>query len=111
MLTLFCAFVQIMSRGGRMAGRAGNDVHDRTDVRWPALGEALRERRRELQLTQQDVADLAEVSVRFLHELERGKPGVRLAKLLAVLRALGLHLELAPGVECGIAGSRLGPSR
>jgi HTH-type transcriptional regulator/antitoxin HipB len=52
-----------------------------------------------LQLTQQDMADLADVSVRFVHEVERGKPGVRLDKLRAVLRALGLHLELAPGIE------------
>lgn len=82
-----------------MPALPGDDMHDRADAGWPQLAAALRDRRRALRLTQQDVADLADVSVRFLHEVERGKPGVRLDKLLAVLRALGLHLELAPGVE------------
>ncbi|GAC1441322.1 MAG: hypothetical protein NVSMB55_08780 [Mycobacteriales bacterium] len=81
-----------------MAYESGADLHDRADE-GSELGQALRDRRRDLRLTQQDVADLAEVSVRFLHELERGKPGVRFDKLLAVLRALGLHLQLAPGVD------------
>ena len=79
---------------------SSKDMHDRAD-NWVGrpLGQAVRERRRDLRLTQEDVADLAAVSVRFLHELERGKPGIRLDKLVAVLTAIGLHLELAPGVE------------
>ncbi|MCC6212815.1 MAG: nucleotidyltransferase domain-containing protein [Burkholderiales bacterium] len=36
------------------------------------------------------------VSVRFLHELERGKASVRLDKLVQVLEGLGLALKLAP---------------
>jgi HTH-type transcriptional regulator / antitoxin HipB len=83
-----------------VAPRSRRDLHDRADAGvGRGLGQALRDRRRVLQLTQEDVADLAEVSVRFLHEVERGKPGIRLDKLVAVLRALGLHLELAPGVD------------
>lgn len=54
----------------------------------------IRERRRALGLTQQDVADLAGVSVRFLRELERGKASVRLDGLEAVLVALGLDIQL-----------------
>ena len=63
------------------------------------LGRALRARRRALALSQQNLADLANVSLRFLHEAEHGKPTVRLDKLLAVLHALGVHLELAPGAS------------
>lgn len=57
------------------------------------LAVALRQRRRELDLTQEQLADLAGVSVRFLGELERGKASVRLDHVLAVAHALGLRLE------------------
>ena len=42
------------------------------------------------------MAAAAGVGVRFLVELEGGKPTVRLAKVLAVLDALGLRLHIAP---------------
>lgn len=75
-----------------------------------SLPQSIRHRRRALQLSQQDVADLAGVGLRFLHDLERGKESVQLDKLLAVLDALGLHLALAPGasrtVEVGSWGER-----
>lgn len=58
------------------------------------LGSMLRARRRNLRLRQDELADLAEVSERFVYALENGKPTVRLDKLLAVLYALGLHLEV-----------------
>lgn len=56
------------------------------------LGRTIAERRRHLGVTQQDLALLAGVSVRFLSSLERGKTTVRLDALLAVLDALGLEL-------------------
>ena len=62
-----------------------------------ALGAALRRRRQELGLRQQELADLAEVSVRFVHDVEHGKPTVQLAQLLCVLDALGLRMTIAPG--------------
>jgi len=63
------------------------------------LGRVLRQRRRHLGLSQQDLADLADVGVRLVHEVERGSTGVRLVNLLRLLRALGLTLELTgPGV-------------
>ncbi len=54
---------------------------------------ALRARRKELRLSQQDLAELAGVSVRFIHDLEAGKPSVQLDRLLAVARTLGLELQ------------------
>ncbi|WP_417554547.1 type II toxin-antitoxin system Y4mF family antitoxin [Microbacterium sp.] len=54
----------------------------------------IRRRRRELKLTQQDLADLAGVSTRFLRELEQGKPSVQLKPFLAVLDALGLQADI-----------------
>ena len=53
----------------------------------------VRARRRDLHLTQVEVAELAGVSARFVMEFEQGKPTVRLDKLSAVLAAMGLTLR------------------
>lgn len=53
----------------------------------------IRDRRGALGLRQQDLADLAGTSVRFIRDLEHGKPSVRLDKVSAVLDALGLQLR------------------
>jgi HTH-type transcriptional regulator/antitoxin HipB len=66
----------------------------------------LRSRRRSLGLRQDELADLAEVSERFIFALEHGKASVQLDKLLAVLNALGLHLEVHRGSALGITSAR-----
>lgn len=58
------------------------------------LGLQIRERRKQLGLTLREVADLADVAVTFVHELEHGKPTVRLSKMLDVITVLGLKIEL-----------------
>jgi HTH-type transcriptional regulator/antitoxin HipB len=55
----------------------------------------VRARRAGLGLTQQDLADLAGVSERFVRFVEQGKPSVQLDSLTAVLETLGLELRLA----------------
>ena len=60
------------------------------------IGEQIRARRRSLKLTQQELADLAGCSARFLGAVEAGKPGVRLDKVLDVVSALGLEVRLIP---------------
>ena len=62
---------------------------DEQDAR---LNAALRARRKELRLSQQDLAELAGVSVRFIHDLENGKSTVQLDRVLTVAGALGLEL-------------------
>lgn len=59
-----------------------------------ALGRALRARRKKLGLSQLELCDLAGVGPSFVYDVEQGKPTLRLDKLLAVLRVLGLGLEL-----------------
>lgn len=61
------------------------------------LAGAVRARRRQLSLRQAELADLAGVSERFVYALEHGKKSVQLDKTVAVLAALGLHLELKRG--------------
>lgn len=59
----------------------------------PPLNAALLKRRKALGLTQVELADLAGVSARFIHELENGKNTVRLDRVMAVATALGLDLD------------------
>ncbi|MHB8380684.1 MAG: type II toxin-antitoxin system Y4mF family antitoxin [Acidimicrobiales bacterium] len=59
-----------------------------------SLGSQIRLRRRALKLTQQELADLAEVSSHFVLDVESGKESIRLDKLTKVLKVLGLNLEL-----------------
>lgn len=56
----------------------------------------VRERRRSLRLTQDDLADLAACSPRFVRALEAGKQSIRMDKLLQVLEVLGLELHVIP---------------
>ncbi len=58
------------------------------------IGTQVRMRRRDLGLRQDEAADLAGVSERFIREVESGKPTVRLDKLVALLDALGLQLDV-----------------
>lgn len=60
------------------------------------LATQLRERRRELGVTQQDLAFTIGVNRRVIGELERGKATVRADILLAALEALGLDVRLEP---------------
>lgn len=61
------------------------------------LGAAVRERRKRLALRQEELAELAACSTRFVHTLEAGKASVRLDKVLDVLRVLGLGLVVTRG--------------
>lgn len=60
----------------------------------PQLAAAVRARRGDLRLSQQDLADMAGVSERFVRFVEQGKQSLRLDTLLALLDTLGLELQL-----------------
>ena len=60
------------------------------------LGRTVRDTRRRWQARQAETAGLAGVGVRFLSELENGKPSVRLGNVLRVLDMLGLELVVRP---------------
>ena len=62
-----------------------------------AFGATVRQRRKQLGITQQELAELAECGALFVLQLEHGKPTVRLDKLLAVLNVLNLQLRLEIG--------------
>jgi len=57
------------------------------------LGNALRSARKQLGLTQPQLALAAGVGVRFIVELEAGKPTVRLGHVMRVVDALGGEIQ------------------
>lgn len=59
-----------------------------------ALGQAVRSARKQLGLTQPQLALAAGVGVRFIVDLEAGKPTLRLENILRVLHALGGELRV-----------------
>lgn len=73
------------------------------------FGRAVRAARAARELRQEDLALASGTGRRFIVDLEKGKPTLRLSSTLDVLRALGLQLELldpaAPGTEPGDANS------
>lgn len=70
-----------------------------TTIKSPqTLGETLRAARKVLGLTQPKLALAAGVGVRFIVDLEAGKPTVRLDAVMRVIESLGgvIHLEGLP---------------
>jgi len=59
------------------------------------LGDALRAARKQLGLTQSQLALAAGVGVRFIVDLEAGKPTLRLENVLWVIDALGGEIQLS----------------
>jgi len=67
-----------------------------TFIRSPQqLGDALRAARKQLGLTQPQLALAAGVGVRFIVDLEAGKPTLRLENVLRVIDALGGEIQLS----------------
>ncbi len=56
------------------------------------IGNRVRDARSAMGMTQQRFADLAGVGRRFLIELEHGKPGLEIGRVLAVCKAAGIRL-------------------
>lgn len=61
------------------------------------LGRLLRQARRKAELTLEDVSARTGMSLRFLSELERGKEGASLGRVLQVAAALGVDLQAQAG--------------
>jgi HTH-type transcriptional regulator / antitoxin HipB len=57
------------------------------------LGTAIRMRRKQLKITQKELAMTCGTGLRFIVDLEKGKPTCQIGKTLQVLQALGLAIE------------------
>ena len=59
-----------------------------------SLGTFVRTQRKARRLTQLEVAELADVSDRFIRDLEHGKPTAEIGKAIEVFAVLGYDLSL-----------------
>jgi len=59
------------------------------------LGRIVRKERKAMGLTQADLALTSGTGMRFISDLENGKPTCQIGKTLTVLKTLGLRLALS----------------
>ena len=57
------------------------------------IGLLVKEKRKKINMTQKEAASIAGVGVRFLSELENGKPTLEIDKVLNVARIFGIDIE------------------
>jgi y4mF family transcriptional regulator len=65
-----------------------------TIITTKSLGALIRDERKAQGLTQEQLAGLTGVGVRFVRELETGKESCQLGRALQVIAALGLHVSV-----------------
>lgn len=69
------------------------------------IGILVRNTRKNLGITQKDLALTAGTGLRFIIELEQGKPTCQLEKTLTILHALGMKLAVVPPTVKGGLGN------
>jgi len=57
------------------------------------IGTAIRARRKQLKIAQKDLAMTCGTGLRFIIDLEKGKPTCHIGKILQVLQSLGLKMQ------------------
>lgn len=60
------------------------------------LGTVIRTRRKQLKITQKELAMTCGTGLRFIGDLEKGKSTCQIGKTLQVLQSLGLAIETTP---------------
>lgn len=58
------------------------------------IGTVVRDTRKQLGVTQKDLALTSGTGIRFIIDLEKGKPTCQLGKVLTVLHTLGIQVKL-----------------
>ena len=64
-----------------------------------SIAEFIKQKRKRLKLTQPELAERAGVGLRFIRELEQGKPSVRLDKVNQVLALFGSEVGVIDKIE------------
>ena len=68
------------------------------------IGEIVRATRKDAGLRQHELAGAAGVGLRFIVDLEAGKPTAQIGKVLQVLAALGCSVDIVPPPEADATG-------
>ncbi len=59
------------------------------------IGAFIRKRRQQLKVTQKDLAMTSNTGLRFISDIEKGKPTCQIGKVLTILQTLGIKIELS----------------
>ena len=70
------------------------------------LGAVIRARRKQLRITQKEVAMTCGTGLRYIVDLEKGKPSCQVGKALLILHSLGLAVETMPLGGNGMEGRK-----
>lgn len=65
------------------------------------IGDLIKKTRKSMGVTQRDLALTSGTGLRFIIEIEKGKPTCQLGKALTVLQTLGIKMELVPPMGNG----------
>jgi len=66
------------------------------------IGILIRKARKDMGVTQKDLALTSGTGIRFIIDLEKGKPTCQLGKVLVVLQTLGIQIEwVLPNTKLG----------
>jgi len=68
------------------------------------IGQLIKQTRKRLRITQKDLALTSNTGLRFIIELEQGKPTCQLEKTLTVLQTLGIKIVL--NIPSALEGKR-----
>jgi len=59
------------------------------------IGSLVRQKRKQLNMTQPQLAVVSGAGVRFISDLENGKPTMQIGKILEILHVLGLDVYIS----------------
>lgn len=63
-----------------------------------SIGQLIKTTRKSLGVTQKNLALTSGTGLRFLTDLENGKPTCQIGKILTILHALGIRIDLTPPI-------------
>jgi HTH-type transcriptional regulator/antitoxin HipB len=66
------------------------------------LGQFVKDARKSLQVTQKDLALTSGTGLRFIIDLEHGKPTCQIGKVLTVLHTLGITIQFTSAEHRGV---------
>ena len=72
------------------------------------IGKIVRTTRKQMRVTQADLALASGTGLRFIVDLEKGKPSCQIGKALTVLQTLGVEVSLSPRALERDTGTRNG---
>lgn len=79
-------------------GTPNREEFDSKSISW-YYGEILRDRRKELKLTQQELAEKIGKERSYIGRIEKGNTDMQLSSFISIARALGLDFNISPLTE------------